>query len=108
MKLSEFNDLCDREWANGRSDVVALRLTDESYKELAEDALIRGAAGAPVLLPLGEMLNPVTRSVVKVTGGASANLIEVARTFAGATEIRADQDFTISRGRLAGEIRFGA
>ena len=83
MKLSEFRGLCDREWGEARGDVTRLRLTDESYAELAEDALISGAGGESMLLPLGELLNPVTRSVVKVTAGASTDLAEVVRNYAG-------------------------
>jgi hypothetical protein len=95
VTLDQFSALCDREWANGRGDVVGLRLTDGSYGELAREVL----AGS---LPLDAIVNPVTRSAVKVASGASADLAEVTRYYARATEARADQDFTISRGRLVG------
>jgi hypothetical protein len=104
VKLSQFYDLCDREWGQeSRGDVRALSLTDASYEELRGDftgsesspispaqiremqAALSGLAGDPawrgkvMVLPPGplELVNPVTRSVVKVTDGADSDTAEV-------------------------------
>ena len=71
MKLAGFNALCEREWAEARGDVTGLRLTDESLSEFETDLLIH---------PF-DLVNPVTRSVVKVTGGASEDSAEVYRYY---------------------------
>ena len=83
MKLAGFNALCEREWGDARGDVTGLRLTDESYAELTVDTLISGTPEV-ILLPRGELFNPVTRTVVKVAGGASEDRAEVRRYYAGA------------------------
>jgi len=86
VKLAEFNALCEREWNEARGDVTGLRLTDESYAELAREVLER-AESLPLDVMLGakaaadEAVNPVTRSVVKVTGGASIDSAEVYRHY---------------------------
>lgn len=97
MKLAEFSALCDREWGEARGDVTGLRLTDESYRELGNEVIIDGGRTLPVPLLLdideadleairaGEffppLLNPVTRSPVKVTKGASIDSAEVYRHY---------------------------
>ena len=79
MKLDQFGALCDREWTQeARGDVKALSLTDGSYEELQAGA----AAGYdPAFLPPPpgpfELINPVTRSVVKITGGADSDTAKV-------------------------------
>ena len=82
MKLTEFNALCEREWGEACGDVTGLSLTDESRAELLDDALIQGIQADTILLPRGELFNPVTRSVVKITGGASEDTASVRRYYA--------------------------
>jgi hypothetical protein len=79
MKMDQFGALCDREWAlNARGDVKALSLTDGSYGELQAGAAV---GYDPAFLPPSpgpfELINPVTRSVVKITGGAASDTAEV-------------------------------
>ena len=78
MKLAEFNALCDREWAKPkRGDVVSLLLTGPSAAELCVDLLtgVPGygflvddpdAAAGPVGALVSEIVNPVTRTPVKI------------------------------------------
>ena len=85
MKLAEFNALCDREWSKrdrgGRGDVVLLTLTGPGAAELTADVLGDHSAAFIPLPPhiapeeaaefragasLGELLNPITRTVVKI------------------------------------------
>jgi hypothetical protein len=80
VKLAEFNDLCDREWAKPkRGDVVSLLLTGPSAAELARDALVNGTPDLSLLriqkseLPairtgagISRVVNPVTRTVVEI------------------------------------------
>lgn len=86
MKLDQFNDLCQRLWGeNGVfSDVIALHLTGESQAELSADAATSGPVeinggpfetGTRVGVRCDEITNPVTRSVVKVTGGADEDAV---------------------------------
>jgi hypothetical protein len=88
VKIAEFNALCDREWANGRGDVTGLHLTDESFAELSLEAL-REAESAPLDVMLGAkpaasaVVNPVTRTVVKVQCGSVEDRAEVRRYYAG-------------------------
>ncbi len=92
MKLTEFRELCQREWGEARSDIVGLRLTDESYAELASDVLTAAEPiGWPMTLsaePACEVVNPVTRSVVKVARGADADSAEVRRHYGKPLEVR--------------------
>lgn len=76
MNLAQFNDLCWREWAQARGDVRSLALTDDSYEELAGDTA-GGMAG---------MVNPVTRTTVKVAAGASIDTAEVYRHYSRPVE----------------------
>lgn len=86
MRLAEFNDLCQREWLlrpQQYGDVIELHLTDSSWLELARDVSL---ANDPVQQPLiikispGDLpairggavtsvVNPVTRSTVRIKGG---------------------------------------
>ena len=91
MKLAEFNALCDREWHQEfKGDVVALSLTDDSYRELDRDVIIDGTQYPRALLideselpairaggGIGIVMNPFTRTVVKFTGGAERDTAEV-------------------------------
>jgi hypothetical protein len=77
MKLTEFNDLCLREWGEARGEVTSLSLTDESYEELAADTTKALAA----------VVNPLTRAEVKVTAGAATDTAEVRRHYARALEV---------------------
>jgi hypothetical protein len=79
VKLDQFKALCNREWTqNARGDVKALSLTDASYAELSADVIMSHdpVFAPPTLGPL-ELVNPVTRSVVKVMAGADSDTAEV-------------------------------
>ena len=78
MKLGEFKALCTREWAQqSRGDVQALNLTAGSLDELKTDVIVsRDHVCAPQLDPF-ELVNPVTRSVVKVSISADSDTAEV-------------------------------
>jgi hypothetical protein len=77
VKLAEFNDLCLREWGEARGEVVSLSLTDESYEELAADTS-KGVAA---------VVNPLTRTDVKITAGAATDTAKVRRHYAEALSI---------------------
>lgn len=91
MRLEQFKALCAREWAQEfRGDVQALNLTGDSHRELATDVLIEGYTPGPLLcidqaeLPairagasISTIVNPITRSVVRITGGADSDTAEV-------------------------------
>jgi hypothetical protein len=79
VTLDQFNALCDREWARAaRGDVKALHLTDGGYKELLTDAItIPGPIFGPIHKTTFDLWNPVTRSVVTITGGAASDTAEV-------------------------------
>jgi hypothetical protein len=67
VKLSQFNDLCVREWAKPRrGDVVSLHLTEASAAELRDDALLNGAQNTCVVPPIDAVVNPVTRTVATI------------------------------------------
>jgi len=83
MKLAEFNALCDREWAKtargGRGDVVSLCLSGPGAAELSTDIIVNPQqsghilhidAGEAAALRAGaglrQVVNPVTRTVVKI------------------------------------------
>jgi hypothetical protein len=79
MKMDQFSALCGREWAlKARGDVKSLSVTDGSYAEFQVDAAI---GYDPAFLPPAPgpftLINPVTRSVVKITGGADSDTAEV-------------------------------
>jgi hypothetical protein len=83
MRLDQFRALCQREWAQEpRGDVVALRLTSDSYTELAGDmaaAVMRPQFAVKADFAAGITLqNPVTRSLVKLTGDSvGVDLVDV-------------------------------
>ena len=94
MKLADFDALCEREWGEARGDVIGLCLTDDSRQELANDALTSDTFDSCLLLikeselpairagaGIGSVTNPITRSVVKITGGASVDSAEVYRYY---------------------------
>ena len=87
VKLAEFNALCDREWGEARGDVQALRLTNGSLLEFSTDVLLAGAEVADIRAGAvcSKVLNPVTRSVVTVSGGSDQDLAEVRRHYGSAT-----------------------
>jgi len=103
MKLAEYKDLCDREWSEARGDVQALHLTNGSLLEFSADVLLAGAQDQPFLFPVvplysseevtdiragaacSKILNPITRSVVTVSGGSDQDLAEVRRHYSSAT-----------------------
>ncbi len=91
MKLDEFKALCDREWAQEfRGDITVLNLTDESHRELSTDVLVEGYSPGHLLFvdkdelpairagaPISTIVNPITRSVIKIVGGADSDTAEV-------------------------------
>ena len=81
MKLAEFSALCEREWGEARGDVIVLYLTDESLSEFKTDLLIHPDDQCRTLLNPSDLVNPITRSVVKVAGGASVDSAEVYRHY---------------------------
>ena len=98
MKLTEFQELCEREWGEARGYVTGLHLTDESYDELYRDVIMDGGRTHPVPLILdidkselaalraGErfppLLNHITRTSVKVAKGADEDTASVRRYYA--------------------------
>jgi hypothetical protein len=70
MKLAEFNALCDREWTKqdrgGRGDVISLRLTEPGWEELSREVAASMERGFFSLGSLSGIVNPVTRSPVRV------------------------------------------
>jgi hypothetical protein len=89
VKMADFENLCEREWANGRGDVRALTLTAESLRELSAEALgpepssfthegvtrtFSAAAGDRV----SEAVNPVTRHACPITEGEGPDAATVA------------------------------
>lgn len=92
MTLEQFTRLCQQEWSDRCGDVTGLSLTAESRAELAAATLLDSGTGAVATPPLGddgepvpvgllltEILNRVTRTVVKVSGSAGVDLVHVAR-----------------------------
>jgi hypothetical protein len=96
VKLEQFYALCVREWGKAkRGDVVSLSLTEAGHEELSRDVIMTGVHwGHEVLLekedlprisaggPVGAVVNPVTRSVVKIrtkkTGSRETARVRVA------------------------------
>lgn len=73
VNIAGFNDLCRREFARDKGDVVRLHLTRESYAAMLAEVLSNGAPFEGDGLPEGTcgarldaMTNPATRTVVKV------------------------------------------
>jgi hypothetical protein len=65
VKLAKFSEICQQKWDDGRGDVQELHLREESFDELWTDILI--SRTRPVsLLNASALLNPVTRSEVRV------------------------------------------
>ena len=103
MKLGEYKDLCDREWSEARGDVQALHLTNGSLLELSCEILLAGAEDEPWLFPMiplitsedvadiragavcREILNPITRSVVRISGDSGQDMAEVRRHYGSET-----------------------
>jgi hypothetical protein len=81
VKLQEFNDLCREEWKNGHGEVINLWLTEESYRELSNEAMTAGfqkqmalhvredyadvsrVRGDPAI---SAVINPVTKAPVRM------------------------------------------
>ena len=80
MKLSEFRALCEREWNKPRrGDIESLCLTEDSHRELDRDVIIEGYSPGHLVLidkaelaairagaPRSSIVNPITRTVVKI------------------------------------------
>jgi len=92
VKLDQFKALCDREWRQegARGDITALNLTNDSHRELSTDVLVEGYSPGHLLfidsedLPairagasITTIVNPITCSVIKITGGADTDTAEV-------------------------------
>jgi hypothetical protein len=116
VKLAEFNAICEREWREAHGDVMGLNLTDDSRQELVNDVLTSDTFDSCLLLieesdlpairagaGIGSVTNPITRTVVKITGGASVDSAEVRRYYAKALEVTGEAE--VPRGRLAAEMR---
>lgn len=96
MKYAEFAALCEREFADGGGDVVALNLTGPSATELAGDILGSPDVPQPLVLPAPadvpaeaaaavvagaaatRVINPMTHSTVRVVKGADRDTATVA------------------------------
>jgi hypothetical protein len=71
VKLDQFKLLCDREWRQERrGDVTTLNLTAASLAELETDLIVNPDDRCHSVLDPFALVNPVTRSPVKVTGGS--------------------------------------
>ena len=81
MKLSQFRALCVREWEQegNRGDVIALQLTDDSLAELEADLLVDPDERFRSVLDPFALVNPITRSFVRVAGGDTWDWFEVRR-----------------------------
>ncbi len=92
MKLDQFKALCDREWnqEGARGDIMVLNLTSESHRELSTDVLVKRYSPGHLIyvdreeLPairagasISTIVNPITRSVIKIIGGADSDTAEV-------------------------------
>lgn len=105
MKLAAFKDLCDREWAKDQhGDVQALHLTNSSLLELTCDVLLSGSS-EPFLFPIEQRVssedikdiragavcrdisNPVTRSVVHISGDSDRDFAEVYSVPGGVAQV---------------------
>jgi hypothetical protein len=86
MTLDDFYALCDRAWsdAESRGDVIELRLVPASRSELCVEVLTTGPSlasmrnlinddaldGIAASSLVTDVVNPVTRSAVKITGSS--------------------------------------
>lgn len=86
MKLEQFNKLCDMQWSQEiHGDVIKLELTNAGLVELTEDCLASGASfteldeiqQVAVGASVAELINPVTRTSVKVVGDRTRTKITV-------------------------------
>lgn len=82
MTVTEFRELCEREWGEARGDIIGLRLTDESYHNLLFSVFTSRERHDLITDGEDELLNPVTRSVVKLAKGADSDTAEVRRYYA--------------------------
>lgn len=90
MKLEKFAELCKSKWDDGRGDMQELHLREESYSELLTDMLINRTR--PVsLLNISAVLNPITRSEVRIKVTAAPKDFTVTY-FRGGRKERADVD----------------
>ena len=85
--MSQFSELCDMIWSQKfHGDVTGLKLSDASYEELRDECLADGLGilvpddiptGVPVGATLTALVNPVTRSMVDVSGGGTSTLVTI-------------------------------
>ena len=66
MKLAKFKELCARYWADGKGDLSALYLSEESFSELYEDILLNRADRISIVHPHWHIVNPITRTEVRM------------------------------------------
>jgi hypothetical protein len=65
VKVAKFKELCAGYWADGRGNVTALHLTEDSFSELYEDILVNRSP-VTVVHPHWDLVNPITRELVPV------------------------------------------
>lgn len=76
MKLDKFYDVCRERWDDAHGDVQELHLTEDSYDELWKDILVNRTR--PVsLLNVSAILNPLTRSEVRIRITKSSDFVMV-------------------------------
>lgn len=67
MKLADFKNLCQQQWERDpRADVTEIILSDSSYREFWTDYLLACDGSVQSLVNPGELVSPITRSVVKI------------------------------------------
>lgn len=118
MKLAAFKDLCDREWAKDQhGDVQALHLTNSSLMELTCDVLLAGSSdpflfplepligsddikGKPVGAVCRDILNPITRTVIHISGDSDRDFAEVYSMPGGLAQVTIPPDPAAKLARL--------
>jgi hypothetical protein len=88
LRLADFNALCQDTWERGGGDILRLHLTPESQLELTQDVLL---SDTPLVVRIDEkdvgkiragacisnVVNPITRTTVKIISDASRDAIEI-------------------------------
>lgn len=90
MKLTEFNELCIREWEDRHGDILKLYLTPDSAHELSCEQLLAGGVEQMVLYVrqdqladiaagavLTHMVNPITRTAIEIVVNDYRDGVEV-------------------------------
>jgi hypothetical protein len=66
VKVTQFNELCESQWANGRGEVTELNLREDSFDELYKEIFVDRVTSVSVVYPHWDLVNPMTRGLVKV------------------------------------------